>query len=112
MHRLNKERIRTSITQKPLQVENFLHSLPLRCKHLYNSKYNFINSNFILHVKLCMSLLQLEFRRSPTSTNVLQSFVERSENIEENVFSALVTIENAIDLQYSKKFAQSKIPFF
>ena len=35
--------------------------------------------------------------------------VERSQNIEENVFAALFTIENAIDLQYTKRLAQSKI---
>ena len=47
-----------------------------------------------------------------TSTYVLRNFVERSQNIEENVFSALFMIENAIELQYTKRLVQSKITFF
>ena len=47
-----------------------------------------------------------------TSTYVFRNFVERSENIEENVFSALFTVKNDIDLQYTKRPAQIKIPNF
>ena len=42
----------------------------------------------------------------------IRSFVEQSNDVEDNVFSAIVTIENAIDRQYKNTLKQSKITDF
>ena len=49
------------------------------------------------------------YRICKISALTIDVYNERSQNIEENVFAALFTIENAIDLQYTKRLAQSKI---
>jgi len=41
--------------------------------------------------------LQYPATQVKTAVNVLQNFLERCNNIEDNVFSALITVENATD---------------
>jgi len=55
---------------------------------------------------------QVSINQARKTVNVLRSFIKKCNDIEDNVYSSLVIIENVIDQQCIKSLTQSKITDF